>query len=211
MRLFHFMRTEHAIESVIYSRLKVATLNDMNDPYEFFIRFNGSTRKNIEEIKNHFNKIVGYLCFSQDLGNPLQWAHYADKHRGVCMEFNVPDGLLLSVEYLASPRVICADNADWKSAFVSLTLCKYEHWMYEKECRVSVDLTSPSVVKDRDLYFVHFSDVISPCKVYTGIRCDLSENEADLFKEHKFPVINMTQDIDSYSIVCANSQNKCNA
>jgi hypothetical protein len=30
------------------------------------------------------------LCFSADWSHPLIWAHYSDKHRGLCLGFEIP-------------------------------------------------------------------------------------------------------------------------
>ena len=36
MRVFHFVNTEHGLDDLRRRRLKVATLNELNDPFELF-------------------------------------------------------------------------------------------------------------------------------------------------------------------------------
>lgn len=39
------------------------------------------------------------LCFSRNWRNPVQWSHYADRHRGLCLGFDVADELIRPVIY----------------------------------------------------------------------------------------------------------------
>ncbi|CAM3626935.1 hypothetical protein [Polynucleobacter brandtiae] len=48
------------------------------------------------------NKITaeyGMISFSEDYKSPLLWSHYAEQHAAVCLEFEVPDDMLLKVGY----------------------------------------------------------------------------------------------------------------
>lgn len=55
-----------------------------------------STKENIygmingmqEHIRAHFNEITGVSCFSKSSSEILMWAHYADKHKGICVEYD---------------------------------------------------------------------------------------------------------------------------
>ncbi|MEL7966735.1 DUF2971 domain-containing protein [Vreelandella neptunia] len=197
------MEKKYALENVKKSRIKVATLRNMNDPYEFYIRFEGAREEEIDRFKAHFNKIAGFLCFSRRLGDPLQWAHYADNHKGICFEFEIPDRLLLKINYLKSPVQISVKSFDWKRDLVQTTLCKYRGWSYERERRVLVNLKEEGVTQEGELFFAQFSKGVVPSKVYTGIRCELTAEEEALFKGNELPVYKMAQDANSYSIVHA--------
>lgn len=41
----------------------------------------------MDSIQDDFNN-VGVLSFTEDYTNPLMWAHYADEHRGIVLEFD---------------------------------------------------------------------------------------------------------------------------
>ena len=205
MRAFHFTEKKYAIENVQKSRIKVATLSNMNDPYEFYLRFNGASEEEIKNFKSHYNTEAGFLCFTVRLGDPVQWAHYADNHRGICFEFDIPEKLLLKINYLKSPAVIYRECDDWKKNMVSATLCKFEGWKYERERRLLVDLKSDDVVEEivneKKLFFSHFSKEVVPSKVYAGLRCELTREEERVFADNELTVIKMAQDVNSYSIV----------
>jgi hypothetical protein len=63
--------------------------------------------KALEDIRNMLQDEVdkaGIVCFSQVRDDILMWAHYADKHKGICFEFDGSDNCLffgeaLPVEY----------------------------------------------------------------------------------------------------------------
>ena len=42
----------------------------------------------------------GLICFSENWTNPLLWSHYADKHRGICLGFDVNIRRLRKVTYV---------------------------------------------------------------------------------------------------------------
>ena len=50
-----------------------------------------SSRKSFEEGAQHLmariSKTIGILCLSARSDSVLMWSHYADKHRGICLEF----------------------------------------------------------------------------------------------------------------------------
>ena len=43
----------------------------------------------------------GILCFSADGRDPVIGAHYSDKHRGVCLGFDIPDNKGRKVDYMS--------------------------------------------------------------------------------------------------------------
>lgn len=197
------MQKKFAIENIEKSRLKVATLESMNDPYEFYPRFIGASNEEIEKFKRHYSGITGFLCFSKRLGDPLQWAHYSENHRGICFEFNVPEKFLKKIQYVKKPVLVSPESADWKADLVQGTLCKYRSWKYEREYRITVDLTSNDLVKENGLFFSPFSTECVPVKVYLGLRCSLDSSEESVIRGSGLPFVKMSQDINSYSIVHA--------
>ncbi len=203
MRVFHFMEKQYAIQNIEKSRIKIATLNNMNDPFEFYFRFEGVEDFEIENIKNHYNTKAGFLCFTQSLSDPVQWAHYADNHHGICFELDIPDKLLLKINYLKTPRVISGNCTNWRNNLVNSTLCKYRGWKYEREYRILIDLESDGVIEEDGLYFIQFTEHVYPSKVYTGVRCELTKEEESLFRSKELLIYKMFQDQNSYSIVHA--------
>lgn len=202
MELYHFMTKEHAISCIEESRLKVATLENMNDPYEFHVLIDEYTSQEADKyFKHHFNDKLGFWCFSKNLENPVQWAHYADNHRGVCLKFEIKDNLLQEITYLDEPKKISSKNENWKTEIGSMTLYKYKGWAYEEELRIPIDLKKTA--KEGRLYFASMIGALKPTAVFTGLRCELSAEERHSFESNKIPIFPMVQDSNSYSIVCA--------
>jgi hypothetical protein len=102
----------------------------------------------------------GMLCFSSDWHNPVQWSHYAEKHRGICLGFDVPDDLLVQVRYAKMPPQL-----DWnaiesggelgRAEMLRWSSTKFEHWVYEDERRVFLALEEAD---DDGRYFADFGD-----------------------------------------------------
>jgi len=107
-----------------------------------------------EEIKKTLNEQVNHFricCFSKSPRNPMMWAHYANNHKGVVLQFKISDMLNhesgtyrgFNVEYYPRPiplrRYVEAMEYTLEGdplAFVRLIYCsKSEEWVGEKEVR----------------------------------------------------------------------------
>src|SRR5687768_11905572 len=93
MRAYHLTSQHWALEAVKSSRLKVALFNDMNDPFELLGMElkNSKDRAAVRQLRKDTNATLGALCFSQGCDNPVLWSHYADKHQGICLGFDIHD------------------------------------------------------------------------------------------------------------------------
>jgi hypothetical protein len=95
-------------------------------------------------------------CLSARPDSQLMWGHYADHHRGVCLEFNVrtPDfSLAIQVDYNAAyPNFSLADDKD-----LSPFHTKSSDWAYEQEYRLIAQEESealrPNTLMTRDGFF----------------------------------------------------------
>src|SRR5262249_46780000 len=83
-------------------------------------------------------------CLSTRPDCPLMWGHYADHHRGVCLEFNVrtPDFCsAIEVNYSTEyPQFSLADGGD-----ISPFHSKSADWSYEQEYRLIAQETSEAL------------------------------------------------------------------
>lgn len=90
-------------------------------------------------------------CLGPDVGNLLMWAHYADNHRGVCLEFGLRNYVLcgaLKCQYLQEfPFMKIYNNSD--EANLLTLLAKSDVWSYEREYRLVAQERSVAV-KDAD-------------------------------------------------------------
>ena len=89
LRLYHFLRTEHALRAMEAGRLKAANLNEVNDPYEYLtIGFSSDDEeKAFLNLRKEVVRRLVVVCFSETYQEPLLWGHYAEKFRGVCLAF----------------------------------------------------------------------------------------------------------------------------
>ncbi len=112
MRVYHFLNKQYGLDDLQRRRLKIAEIMSLNDPFEL-LGINLShplLREAFDATKKDLSKKYGILCFSKSWRSPVQWAHYSDNHKGICIDFDVPDSHLIKVRYvryrLNPPKVI---------------------------------------------------------------------------------------------------------
>lgn len=182
MRVYHFIDQKWGLDDIKKRHLKVARVHDLNDPFEFEVATTDrDVRRAFRAVKDWLHESVGILCFSRHWKDPVQWAHYADRHRGLCLGFDIPDEQLDSVIYsdaLTEPSDALLRQAgdDRWEHFKQISLTKYIHWQYESEVRVYVDLRGEKPGEGGH-HFTNFSDDISLKEVIVGHRSTLTRDE----------------------------------
>ena len=98
---------------------------------------------------NELRNTTGISCFSEREDSLLMWAHYANNHRGICVEYNLLN-INKELGFTAVPIIYsndrtCFDSIDsygekdiWEFFIESLT-SKSMEWNYEKEWRIIRD------------------------------------------------------------------------
>ena len=181
MRVYHFLNKQCGLENIRKRRLKIATIMALNDPFEFLglELSNRELRRAIVKTKKTLAKSRGLLCFSKNWSNPVQWAHYADKHKGLCLGFDVPEEYLVPVTYSSkrlsqeAEKIMDGGEID-EALMLRLLTTKYYHWQYEKELRRFVPLEE----KDKNgFYFADFSEDLMLKQVIVGSLSDISRAE----------------------------------
>ncbi|MCI0427560.1 MAG: DUF2971 domain-containing protein [Nitrospiraceae bacterium] len=173
MLVYHFVNAHYGLDDLRNRRLKIARIMELNDPFEFLgvDLSDREFRRALRETKAELSTTKGILCFSKTWSNPVLWGHYADKHRGVCLGFEVPSSVLGKVEYVDSrlPRPDVLDEAFMKK----LLFTKFSHWQYEQEYRVYVTLE-----EDIDgLYYSEFSGQLTLKRVIVGDQSSITRAE----------------------------------
>jgi Protein of unknown function (DUF2971) len=85
------------------------------------------------------------LCLTADRSHPLQWAHYANKHQGVCIHFRCDPGSWCGgarkVQYRKDrlPILIPLNRQSDDELVDHLVFTKANFWRYENEYRVLAD------------------------------------------------------------------------
>lgn len=174
VRAYHFLPCRHALDDLRQRRLKIARLDELNDPFELWAiaQPDRQLRIALRLTKDEMSKHRGVLCFSLSWHNPLLWSHYADKHRGVALGFDVQDQILKAVSYVEQRPVlkeISIEVAHW------LLFTKYVDWKYEQEARVFTTLEEPDA--ETGLYFGNFNAQLVLREVIVGPLCTTTRQE----------------------------------
>lgn len=83
IRLYYFMPAEHFIDVLQNDEIKVSIPERCNDPLEFM-------PAGEHNMIQGWREAGGFISFSSRYDSSLMWAHYADAHRGVCLQFDFP-------------------------------------------------------------------------------------------------------------------------
>ncbi|MBO3115108.1 DUF2971 domain-containing protein [Winogradskyella sp. DF17] len=114
----------------------------LNDPYEVFFEDNTGT-----EVYKNFKEKLCVCSFSKNKEEILMWSHYADEHRGVCLEFDCieDDDFNGSIHHINYDNKISSiqEVKVTKTGHLSINLDsngkwlnqKLETWKYEDEAR----------------------------------------------------------------------------
>ena len=176
MRVYHFLPEQWAIDDIVRRRLKISLLEDLNDPFEMMgiDAIDAQARLALESTRRDISKRYGVLCFSRKWENPILWSHYADKHRGMALGFDISDPskeqVCMEVSYVTTRAMLSIGELQSETGMRKLLTTKFHHWRYEDECRVFVSLEE----KDSDgLYYVSFSDSLQLREVIIGVRSQI--------------------------------------
>ena len=178
MRVYHFVNMKFGLDDLRRRRLKIATLNELNDPFELFgINLaDPALRQAFRRMKEQIALNRGLLCFSRGWRNPVQWSHYAGKHSGLCLGFDIPDIHLGEVNYsgrrlaVAAERFLDPSQID-EASVTKFLFTKFSHWRYENEVRCFVTLEDKD--PDTGLFFADFSDRLTLKEVIVGAESNL--------------------------------------
>jgi len=172
MRVYHFLSAEHGLDDLWKRRLKVSTFDKINDPFELnAIQFQLSRDQYLfQSLKENYLSKIGMICFSKCYDNPVQWSHYADRHRGICLGFDIEYNEENDVNYVNHRAMIenffARSFADQEKTIYKILTTKFEHWKYEKEHRVFMNLSE--IMLENGFYFRTFDENILLREVLIG-------------------------------------------
>lgn len=182
MRVYNLTREKWALYNLRNRRIKISTIEDLNDPYELqgLQLINKEYRVAFRRMKQQLHKNRGVLCFSRSWKNPVLWSHYGDKHRGICLGFDVPDHMLEPIRYVEAMKLV---DLDLKNATTQLDVNimnklihqKYKDWSYEEEWRGWTTLDDKD--KKTGCYYLDFSDNLKLKEIIVGPRSETKLKE----------------------------------
>jgi hypothetical protein len=178
MRLYYFTAADIALKHILPERrMKLSRFGELNDPFELFAYAVGeqNMRRAVRAMQAHFDSKYGLLCMSNSWRSPVMWAHYAAKHHGICLGFDVAEatGDWRRVEYNPSRLQFVLDHTKRLGGFdtefvYAMCFTKAAEWAYEHEYRALAKL------EDKDPqtghYYVEFGDGLRLREVILGHR-----------------------------------------
>jgi len=178
MRLYYLTGAQFGLSNLALRRVKISRFSDLNDPFELLavdLKDRGH-RKVFRETRDTLSERNGLVCLSRSWSNPLIWGHYAERHTGIALGFDVPDHVPASVIYAKSPEKIGIDKRTNKPNLTEdlmnrLLRTKFHDWQYEDEMRIFVGLDPKT--KESGLYFYDFSSDFQLREVILGPKCEL--------------------------------------
>jgi len=121
-------------------------INSIKDVPQMYIdRIHQAFEKMFGERQDRVINRSGCTCFSEDKENILLWSHYADGHKGVCLEFDTSSPMFSKVrpvDYaidfpLIDPmKMMFGKEDEIIEESIKPLFTKYESWCYEKEWRL---------------------------------------------------------------------------
>jgi hypothetical protein len=175
MRVYHFLPAIHGLDDIRKQRLKISEIDQLNDPFELWCvsQEDRRLRLALREYKNEMTKRFGMICFCKHWHNPLLRSHYADKHRGMCLGFDVDDRGLRPVNYVEERSNLTMPPT--KESADELLFSKYRDWQYEEELRNWFKLDE----REDGHYFYPFDDFVQLREVIIGPLCATQKEDIE--------------------------------
>lgn len=222
MLLYKYFEAKWALSVLEERRVKVTTLAEVNDPFEWMPGVIEPDRWEPEDLegwlKDYRNEMLarwGMVCLSATKSDPVLWAHYADCHKGIALEFDYIDDPsstdLTEVEY-SSDRV-CFDPVEITEAsreseravnmMKQALTTKHRSWKYEQEYRVIVKLSG--CTENADKYFIPLpNDFLT--RVILGYDCTTTKAEVrSILSKSSLDEVKVTRarrSLNKFEILC---------
>ena len=154
----------------ITRKQKIASVKEIsNDPQR-----NHKSKEVAQQLRAGLDQamgIAGVLSLSKDPDHVLMWSHYADCHRGICLEFKVCEekGFFTEahdVKYQPTRPVFNMITGDHHEIGRDALLTKADFWSYENEVRIVSPKRKPGVHR-------------YPASLLTGVIFGVNTSDAD--------------------------------
>jgi hypothetical protein len=182
MLAFHLTHAKHALDDLRKCRLKISRLEDLNDPFELMAVAlpEPAHRVAFAATKRQMGETRGVICFSRSWRNPVLWAHYADKHRGIALGFEIDETKIQTISYASQRLLMNIEDESGNLAITSemmnaILSTKYRDWKYENEVRVICALED--IDPETGFYFADFDSSVRLRQVILGPRCTLTHEQ----------------------------------
>ncbi|WP_206955952.1 DUF2971 domain-containing protein [Trinickia acidisoli] len=210
MRLYYLTACEWAEKTLREQRFKLSTFDEANDPFELLavsIKNRHARQIYKDLIYKHWNNHLAMLCTSTSWHSPVMWAHYGDKHRGVCIGFDTAEHVqVCPVSYRTDRLPGLLDSLGQRQLpteeqIMTVLTTKFKDWQYERECRIFAEGSE----RDADgKAYLAFQPGLIPREIILGVRCEASLRDfADLVIDpiNSVEIFKARAAFDSFKIV----------
>lgn len=220
MKVYKYLDANWGRVALKEKEFKISRILELNDPFEFMsiAPKNKIERQLFRKTLENLNEEMGVISFSKVWDIPLMWSHYGEKHKGICLEFdvsqsdNVDERILHEVQYDRYRKAISFDsNVFSDTRYVNilnkLSHTKHTNWKYEKELRILPKLSDSNLNNSKNLYFrkfgiVHHRQNLLLTRIFLGPRYEDDTIVLPiLMKAFKIPVITTRLAFNSYNII----------
>lgn len=173
-----------------YQSIKDFIQAAVTDKTNFEIRLKSALRESgsTASIRNLIRKNVLVSCFFEgDTQNSLMWAHYANNHKGFCIEYELEESDpeifdFNRVNYVSSLPEIYATELLFNpyETVARIIYSKSIEWSYEKEWRY-VELYAEHEADFVEGKNIRLPDNLKPTRIITGSR--INNNEKNLIEK----------------------------
>lgn len=198
MRLYYFTKAEYGLAAIQGRRLKISDIKQLNDPFDFnaIVQTKPHVKRIAKKLVNGVAENRGIICFTESWNDPTMWAHYGDKHKGICLGFDISGNRCEAVKYI-SDRITAKyygknnieelEIKDIVDSFFHKGTC----WSYEREHRYLA--TDYEYCAKSELFFQKFNENIVLKEVIAGCRSNISGQNiqaalGDLFHSNKVEI-----------------------
>lgn len=160
------------MDLLLKKRLHGATFGELNDPMEGYFVSDNFTEEEWNTMREA-KKRVRICSLSTNYDNALMWAHYADEHKGCCIELEVaaPSWKRLDVQY-KTVMPLLSSGVDMDEAIRIIFGVKSSFWSYEDEVRF---IKIVPTAKDKKPYKADLPVHIK--QIFLGVRTSNNDKE----------------------------------
>lgn len=168
-------------------------------------------KQQLQELRTEFDELrntTGVSCFSESEDSLLMWAHYANNHRGMCVEYDLLE-INRILRFTAIPVIYSGERTcfnffipesieqDGLKLFIQSVTSKSPEWSYEKEWRIIRDQGACGDQWDVNkkgalLEMIRPSSIILGCVAKPEFEQEVRDycftNKINLYKMEKDPV-----------------------
>ena len=145
------------------------------------------TEKSIELLSNEYNRYIENIkvcCFAEDNDSILMWSHYANEHKGFCIEYDFDEmsQMCSHIYPIKYQQKLCKliDFNNKNDSIIEPIITKYIDWKYEKEWRMINYCKNENYVDKIDDKTYRYK-LPNPIGIYMG--CKISQEHEKKLEE----------------------------